>query len=270
MNLFKLFLTLVIMIQLLPSAGFASSEIKVRVNERTIAMDSNPYISKNLTMIPIRFVADALGCDAIEWNESNGEVEIKYNNHEILFSIDSTTAYIDKKKAELPVAATIKNNRTHIPLRFVSENMGASVSWNEEERIVDIYKDDFSPDIPYAEDELYWLARIIHAEAQGEPFSGKVAVGNVILNRVSHNEFPDTIYGVIFDREHGVQFTPIANGAIYNNPSNECIYAADRVLRGENVVGASLYFCNPKTSTNKWIINNRILFSQIGKHNFYL
>ena len=270
MNLFKLLLALVIAIQLLPSSVFASSEIKVRVNERTIAMDSNPYISKNHTLIPIRFVANALGCDSVDWNANTGEVSISYNRREILFSVDSSTAYIDNKAVNLPVAATIKNNRTHIPLRFVSENMGAEVLWNEKERIVDIYKENFSPDIPYNEDELYWLARIIHAEAQGEPFSGKVAVGNVILNRVSHKEFPDTIYGVIFDREHGVQFTPIANGAIYNNPSNECFYAADQVLKGENVVGDSLYFCNPKTSTNKWIINNRILFSQIGKHNFYL
>ncbi len=56
----------------------------------------------------------------------------------------------------------------------------------------------------YDEEELYWLSKIIHAEAQGEPFDGKLAVGNVIMNRVESEEFPDTVYDVIFDDEHGV------------------------------------------------------------------
>ncbi len=269
MKLSKLLILFIIAIQLIPSVAFANSEIKVRVNERTIAMDVNPYIKKNHTLVPVRFVGEALG-GKIEWDETEREVSIEIDDGKIILPIDSTAAFVNGAIVELATPAAIKNNRTYIPIRFVSENMGAEVLWDEEERIVDIYKDGFSPDIPYDEDELYWLSRIIHAEAQGEPFSGKMAVGNVVLNRVAHSDFPDTIYGVIFDKKYGVQFTPIANGAIYNDPLNECFYAADQVLRGENVVENSLYFCNPITSTSTWIMNNRVLFSQIGKHNFYL
>lgn len=270
MRLFKLLLCIMVSFQLSVPALASSSDIKVKVNDRTIAMDTSPYISGNHTLVPIRFVAEALNADKVSWNSSKRNVTIKDNNTEILLSINSSTAYVNGKAVKLDIPAKIKNNRTYIPVRFVSENMGAKVSWNSGERTVYIYKSGITPNIPYNEDELYWLSRIIHAEAQGEPFEGKMAVGNVILNRVSDSTFPNSIYGVIFDRKNGTQFTPVANGAIYNNPANESYYAADRVLRGENVVGKSLFFCNPSTSTNSWIMNNRILFSQIGNHNFYL
>jgi len=242
----------------------------VKVNERTVAMDTSPYISKNYALVPIRFVATALSFDDIIWDEGERAVIIKDNGTDILLRIDSSTAWVNGEKVSLGTPARIKNNRTYIPVRFVAENMGAKVGWNEAEKTVIIYKDGIENNIPYMEDEIFWLARIIHAEAQGEPFEGKLAVGNVVLNRVVDNDFPNTIYGVIFDRKNGVQFTPVSNGAIYNNPSNESYYAADRALRGEKSAGESLFFCNPVTSTNSWIMKNRPLFSVIGKHNFYL
>lgn len=248
----------------------AQGEIKVKVNERTVAMDVNPYISENHTLVPIRFVATALDFDEIIWDSYERAVTIKDSETVINLDIDSQDAYVNGEKKELGTPARIKNNRTYIPIRFVSENMGAEVNWDAENRVVNIKKADIIPDFPYSEDELFWLARIIHAEARGEPFVGKVAVGNVVLNRVESRDFPNSIYGVIFDKKNGVQFTPVADGSIINNPSNECYYAADRALRGENAAGESLFFCNPVTSTNSWIMNNRVLFSAIGKHNFYL
>ena len=119
-------------------------------------------------------------------------------------------------------------------------------------------------------DEIFWLGRIIEAESSGEPASGKVAVGNVILNRVKSNEFPNTIYTVIFDRTHGVQFEPIMNGSIYNTPSAESMISAKRALRGENIAGNSLYFLNPRTAANSWISNNRPYYMTIHNHDFYL
>ena len=77
-------------------------------------------------------------------------------------------------------------------------------------------------------DDIFWLARIIHAESQGEPYIGKVAAGNVVMNRVNSKQFPNTIYGVIFEYFQGIpQFSPVADGTIYNNPSAECLKAAE-------------------------------------------
>ncbi|MBO8138649.1 MAG: cell wall hydrolase [Desulfotomaculum sp.] len=119
-------------------------------------------------------------------------------------------------------------------------------------------------------DEVYWLARIIHAEAEAEPFIGKVAVGNVILNRVKSDIFPNTIYGVIFDKQYGyTQFSPVIDGRIYNNPSRESIEAAKAALNGYRPVGPALYFLNPNKSENFWIVKNRRYMTTIGKHDFY-
>ena len=268
MKIFRMLFCVMVLMQ--AAIVSANAEIKIKVNERTVAMDTSPYILKNYALVPIRFVATVLNFDDISWSESEKAVTIKDNGTDILLKIDSSTAWVNGEKVSLGTPAKIKNNRTYIPVRFVAENMGADVGWNEAERTVTIYKDGIESNIPYMEDEIFWLARIIHAEAQGEPFEGKLAVGNVVLNRVEDNEFPNTIYGVIFDRKNGVQFTPVSNGAIYNNPSNESYYAADRALRGEKFVGKSLFFCNPITSTNSWIMKNRPLFSVVGKHNFYL
>ena len=121
----------------------------------------------------------------------------------------------------------------------------------------------------YRSDEVYWLSRIISAEAKGEPLLGKIAVGNVILNRVRERAFPNTIYSVIFDKKFGVQFTPAANGTIYQAPTEESIIAAKICLEGYSVSKNILYFVNPTKSPNSWASKNRAYFGKIGNHAFY-
>ena len=120
------------------------------------------------------------------------------------------------------------------------------------------------------DEDLYWLSRIIHAEAQGESYQGKVAVGNVVLNRVSSSQFPNSIKGVVFDKQNGyTQFSPVIDGTIYNTPNNDSVRAAKEVLAGARPVGGALYFLNPQKSTNFWITSNRKYMTTIGKHDFY-
>jgi len=121
-----------------------------------------------------------------------------------------------------------------------------------------------------ASDDIFWLARIIHAEAAGEPYTGKVAVGSVIMNRVSSPSFPNTIYGVIFDQYKGIpQFSPVQDGTIYNTPSNESYRAAQEAYYGSKPVGDALYFFNPAKASGSWIVKNRIYITTIGNHVFY-
>jgi N-acetylmuramoyl-L-alanine amidase len=122
----------------------------------------------------------------------------------------------------------------------------------------------------YTKDELYWLSRIIEAEAGGESFKGKLAVGNVVLNRVKDARFPSTIYGVIFDCSTGVyQFSPVANGTVYNTPSADSVEAAKQCLEGKNVVGNALFFMNGAIAETAWIAYNRPYIMTIGNHQFY-
>ncbi len=122
----------------------------------------------------------------------------------------------------------------------------------------------------YSATDLYWMSRIIHAEAEAEPYNGKVAVGNVILNRVKSASFPNTVKGVIFEYYKNIpQFSPVADGTIYNTPNSDSIKAAKAVFAGTNVVGTSTYFFNPDKSEGTWIVANKTLVKRIGNHVFY-
>ena len=121
----------------------------------------------------------------------------------------------------------------------------------------------------YRDDEVLWLARIIHAESSGEPLLGKIAVGNVVLNRVKSREYPNTIYGVIFDRKYGVQFSPILNGTIYNTPSYESTLAAKICLEGFDISEGALFFLHPEISSSSWIPKNRDYLFSVSNHDFY-
>lgn len=121
----------------------------------------------------------------------------------------------------------------------------------------------------YNETDLYWLSRIISAEARGEPLEGQIAVGNVVLNRVRSSEFPNTVKGVIFDKIYGIQFSPVANGSIYNTPTESAVLAAKICLEGYTFSTRALYFYNPAIATSSWIGRTRPYIMTIGNHAFY-
>ena len=122
----------------------------------------------------------------------------------------------------------------------------------------------------YNSNDVYWLSRIIEAEARGESYKGKVAVGNVILNRVKSKDFPNTIYNVIFEYFGNIpQFSPVQEGTIYNTPSKESINAAKDAINGYKPVGDATYFFNPNKAAGSWIVKNKSYVSTIGGHAFY-
>ena len=143
------------------------------------------------------------------------------------------------------------------------------MDWNRDEGVSLTVGNGLPEDAPYSADDLYWMAKIISAESRGEPLAGKIAVGTVVLNRVASPEFPDSIYGVIFDQKWGVQFQPVANGTIYHEPTDESILAAKMVLDGARIAGDSLYFLAPSLTNNHWIMENREYVTTIGVHWFY-
>lgn len=108
------------------------------------------------------------------------------------------------------------------------------------------------------------LANIISAEARGEPYSGQVAVGAVVLNRVKSSSFPNTIAGVIY--QPGA-FTAITDGQI-NKPVTQSSYnAAKDALNGWDPSGGALYYYNPAKATSSWIWSRPVI-TQIGNHIF--
>ncbi|MBR1764051.1 MAG: spore cortex-lytic enzyme [Ruminococcus sp.] len=120
-------------------------------------------------------------------------------------------------------------------------------------------------EIPAAtEANIYLLARIISAEARGEPYTGQVAVGAVVLNRIEHPSFPDTLAGVIY--QNGA-FTAITDGQ-FNEPISDSAYRAARdALNGWDPTGGCIYYYNPAKTSNKFIWSRPVIIT-IGAHRF--
>ncbi len=259
--------------------SYAKSEffapVCITVNGNYVNSQNRGYLKSGVTMVSLRDIGDIFSAK-VGWDQKTSTASITTDTKDITVTKNKKTATVNGKNVALDSGATIVKDRIFVPLRFLSENLGAKVTWDEETITAHITSSAAAVPshlrgaAPYTKDELYWLSRIVSAESSGEPDNGKVAVANVVLNRVESQEFPNTIYGVIFDRKYGVQFTPVSNGAIYNAPTTNSIIAAKRALLGEDVSRSCLYFLNPVTATNSWIIKNRQFYKTIGSHDFYL
>ena len=116
----------------------------------------------------------------------------------------------------------------------------------------------------YTNEDTYLLARCIYGEARGEPYTGQVAVGVVVLNRVKSPEFPNTIAGVIYQRH---AFTAVTDGQINLTPDDKAISAARDAMNGWDPTGGCLYYYNPATATSEWIFTREVVMT-IGRHAF--
>lgn len=116
----------------------------------------------------------------------------------------------------------------------------------------------------YDSNDYELLARTISAEARGESYLGQVAVGAVILNRIEHPSFPDTLSGVIYQKG---AFSCLLDGQFYETVADSAYSAARDAINGLDPSGGAIYYYNPVTATNKWI-RSRPVITTIGKHTF--
>ena len=113
-------------------------------------------------------------------------------------------------------------------------------------------------------DNINLLARVIEGEAADEPFTGKVAVGAVILNRVGNSNFPNTLGGVVYQP---LAFESVSNGQIWRKLTTESLRAAEYAFSGWDPTNGALFFWNPAKKVSAWIWSRKIV-TQIGRHVF--
>jgi len=131
-----------------------SKDIKVRLDGKTIQMNTNPRIINNKTMIPLRSIVEELGLE-VEWNDSTKTVIATRDNLEIRLPIGSNQAYVNGNAVNLDTPATVIKDTTFVPVRFISESLGNKVIWNKYDNIVDIldnhddvFDRNYSTDLP--------------------------------------------------------------------------------------------------------------------------
>lgn len=116
----------------------------------------------------------------------------------------------------------------------------------------------------FSSNDVYLLAKVIEAEARGESYTGQVAVGAVILNRVDHSSFPDSISGVVY--QSGA-FDCVYDSNWGVEPSATSKKAANDAINGWDPTGGAIYYYNPSKTSNQWI-RSRTVVSVIGRHYF--
>ena len=240
-----------------------SRVVPVQVDGTVLSQGVN-YLENGVTYVPLRGLLNAFGSWSVWWDSSRRVAAASSGNQSLTADPAGDTVTVNGRTYSGKVF--VERGRTYIPLRILVTALGGQVAWDPYLGGAAVT----SPGADYDAMDLYWLSRIISAESRGETLTGQIAVGNVVLNRVSAGEFPGTIPAVIFDRKHDVQFTPTFNGTVYLPPTAQSVEAAKRALDGENTVGGALYFYAPALSQGVWINANRTYLMTIGCHRFYL
>jgi N-acetylmuramoyl-L-alanine amidase len=158
------------------------------------------------------------------------------------------TLWLIGKKHGVSVKTLMSTNRKSSHLLFVGEKLVIPQTITAEEKDL--------------------LARLVHAEAEGEPYAGKVAVATVVLNRVDSSLFPNDIKSVIYQKDQGYfAFTPVQNGTINQPADAKSKEAVQEALAYRGMGNHSLYFYNPKTAKSTWITSREVTIT-IGNHRF--
>ena len=242
----------------------------VNVNINGTQLSVNGRIINGTYYIPTRAAANVLGA-SYSYDSSTKTATLTADGLKLVMSAGCYINYANERVLfSMTPNVILSDGRMYVPVSIFAKAVGMNIE-NDGDKLT--IKGRYSPLLHatsyYKADEVFWLGRIIHAESQGEPLLGKIAVGNVVLNRVKSAYYPNTIYGVIFDRKYGVQFSPILDGAIYNTPSYESLLAAKVCLEGFDMSDGSFFFLNRALATSSWIPKNREYSFTIGNHDFY-
>ncbi len=250
---------------LLLASVAGAQDVRVVVNGRTLS--PNGYGGEDgVTYVPLKAFLRELGGWETVWNESSQTAWAETGLFRLTAPVGKAYVKAGESTYDLRGSTFLKDGRTYVPLRSLCDLLGADidyVSWDEPVEV------ESRGTRRYTEEDLYWLSRIISAESQGESLLGQIAVGNVVLNRVDSQEYPNTVREVVFDRKDGVQFEPVSKGSIYWEPTEQSVLAARLVLSGANAVGECKYFYAPALSQGTWIRENCTYYKTIGCHRFY-
>ncbi|NSL50651.1 cell wall hydrolase [Calidifontibacillus erzurumensis] len=220
---------------------------RITLNGSEYIMDVEPIIRNGRMYLPIRHVAEMLHLQ-VKWLKNS---QIIYLQSYPLYEVQPGDTLLSiSNKFQLSVELLKERNQL----------TGNSIEAGSYLKVI----------VPHiikhqTNDDLILLAKLIEAEAESEPFLGKVAIGNVIVNRVKDDRFPNSIKDVILEQG---QFTPVSTGRINKvKPSNSSIDAAKKAIAGEKPVKDAIYFFNRANTTNAFLLAREVV-TDIGNHRF--
>ena len=222
---------------------------------------------KGIAYVSLRAASQALRPDAtITWEQNQAVISAEG----LHFTIDPNNTYVtaNNRCLFIPEGILCENGTIRIPARVISKVFDAEFSHSLDTQDIKLTSGSgalIPADQFYNKDDLYWLSHIIYAESGNQPLAGKIAVGNVVMNRVADPVFPNSIYGVVFQKN---QFTPVKNGTIHLTPNEESVLAAKLCLEGAVILPTALWFNRAKG--NSWAAKHKEYITTIGSHDFYV
>ena len=225
------------------------------------------FVQDGRTYVPLAQLLEAMGGWETSWDQDTRTAFAETELFSLTVPVQQEQVLADGFAFDAGAVSLMCFGRTYVPLRPVANLLGAQVEFVDWDTPVAVRTAGGEAD--YTEEDLYWLSRIISAESRGESLLGQLAVGNVVLNRVASSQFPNTIKEVVFDDKDAIQFVPVANGTVYDAPTEQSVLAARLVLNGTSVVDDCMFFFNPSLSQGLWIRQNCTYYSTIGCHQFY-
>lgn len=228
-----------------------STDIGMMINDSNIEIGESLIVEEETTFIETRKLVELMDA-SVEWNEELRTVVLNTETTEIIMSIDKTEVSYNGLPLEIEQKPFIKDGISYLPLKFIAQTLGCEVEWDEEKRAIILIKEDLIVDpkfikvtTNYTEEDVNLLAKIVTVETGDLPIEVKLAVANVVLNRVKSDNFPGTISKVIYQKGRYTQFPPAHKSSFKNlQPSSKSLEAAKRALDGENNIENCLYFNN--------------------------
>lgn len=262
------FVCLALCFTLAGPAYATESGVTVTVNGTTLETGFASQVLNNQTYVSYLPIVRMLYPDATAvW--ANGQAEVTAPGLKLCIKPEAKYIVANGRYLYVPDGVKVEDTHILVPVRTLCQALGATVTWDAATSIITIAAGSgpiASGDSFYNATDLYWLSRIIYAESGNQSLEGKIAVGNVVLNRVASSLFPNSVYDVLFQRN---QFTPASSGSINRTPSEDAVIAAKLCLDGANTADNALYFVNPKTSPNSWASRNCTYVATIGAHAFF-
>jgi len=228
---------------------------------------ADPVFSDETNYVPFVTMCTALGADDVAWDPETGEYSAAADGLTISGRLADPYVTANGRCLYLEDGAVIREGTLLLPVRLLCAMFGAEVIWTGDAIFaVSTGTPIESGETFYDAEDLYWLSHIINAESGNQPLAGKIAVGNVVMNRVASAIFANTVRKVIFEPN---QFSPARSGSVYRTPNAESVAAAKLVLEGIVVTEDSLFFVANRIAGNCWASRNRVQTMVIGGHTFF-
>ena len=248
----------------------ANVDTSLLVNGKPVSTDTDKMILDGTTYVALTpMIREMLPQASVTWDNAAGTTTVR--TEQLTLSAKQGESYIvaNGRYLYIPQGLQIRDGRMVLPLRTLVKALDAQTSWSPETGVISVTTGSGAI-LPgsqfYDENTLFWLSRLITAESGNQSLKGMMAVGNVLLNRVKSPAFPNTIEGVLAQKN---QFTTYKNGKLANRtPFERCVIAAKLVMDGGEVeeIQGALYF---DSAANSWASRHKVYVATLGGHRFF-